>query len=58
MKLFSKIICVVFSVFIFNTVSAQDFQGVATYQSKTTIDFDGFGGRQMSEEQKSKLLSA
>lgn len=55
MKLFSKSICIVFSVFIFNTVSAQDFQGVATYQSKTTIDFDGFGGRQMSEEQKKQM---
>ncbi|HKK12841.1 MAG TPA: GLPGLI family protein [Flavobacteriaceae bacterium] len=39
----------------YNTISAQDFQGVATYQSKTTIDFDGFGGRQLTEEQKKRI---
>lgn len=55
MKSFSISICIVFSVFIFNSVSAQDFQGVATYQSKTSIDFDGFGGQQMSEEQKKQI---
>lgn len=39
-----------------NLVSAQDFQGVATYQSKTTVDFGGgFGGRQLSEEQKKQI---
>ncbi|RIA10711.1 GLPGLI family protein [Flavobacteriaceae bacterium MAR_2010_72] len=34
---------------------SQDFQGVAYYQSKTTMDMDGFGGRQMSEEQKRQI---
>ncbi|MBU2995134.1 GLPGLI family protein [Cellulophaga baltica] len=36
---------------------AQDFQGKAVYQSKTSMaDFD-FGGRQMSEEQKKRILA-
>ncbi|MCB0447117.1 MAG: GLPGLI family protein [Gelidibacter sp.] len=35
-----------------NLLLAQDFQGKAYYQSKTTMDMDNFGGRQMSEEQK------
>jgi len=37
---------------------AQDFQGQAYYQSKTTIDMSGWGGRnggQMSEEQKKRI---
>jgi hypothetical protein len=32
-------------------VVAQDFQGTATYMSKSTVDMN-FGGRQMSEAQK------
>lgn len=48
-------VCVAIIVFFCNTITAQDFQGVATYQSKTTIDLDGFGGRQMSEEQKKQI---
>ena len=47
--------CIAFFVLLSCSVFAQDFQGVATYQSKTTIDFDGFGGRQMSEEQKKQI---
>ena len=38
--------------------NAQDFQGVATYESKTTVDFDSFGnrgGRQLTEEQKKQF---
>lgn len=36
---------------------AQDgFQGVATYQSKTTMDLDGWGGRQMSPERKKMIM--
>ena len=34
---------------------AQDFQGKAYYQSKTTVDMDNFGGRQMSEERKKQI---
>lgn len=33
---------------------AQDFQGKAVYQSKTSMDMD-FGGREMSEEQKKRI---
>jgi GLPGLI family protein len=47
--------CIALFILICNAVSSQDFQGVATYQSKTTIDFNGFGGRQMSEEQKKQI---
>ena len=34
--------------------SAQNFQGKAYYFSKTSLDMDGWGGRQMSEDQKNK----
>lgn len=55
MKLISIKYSIAFFVLITNTIFAQDFQGVATYQSKTTVDFNGFGGRQMSEEQKKQI---
>ena len=36
--------------------NAQDFQGVVTYQTKTTVDLDNFGGgRQFSEQQKKQF---
>tara|TARA_R110002073_G_scaffold57778_4_gene146773 strand:+ start:198019 stop:198816 length:798 start_codon:yes stop_codon:yes gene_type:complete len=35
---------------------AQDFQGKAYYMSKTSVDMDNFGGRQMNEEQKKRIL--
>jgi len=47
--------CIAIYLLFCNTVIAQEFQGVATYQSKTNIDFDSFGGRQMSEEQKKQI---
>jgi len=47
--------CIAICLLICNTFIAQEFQGVGTYQSKTSIDFDGFGGRQMSEEQKKQI---
>ena len=34
---------------------AQDFQGKAYYQSKTTMDMDNFGGNQMSDQQKKMI---
>lgn len=38
------------------TLSAQDFQGVAYYQSKTTMDMSGFGGgRELTEAQKKQI---
>ncbi len=45
-------------VLAFNVTNAQqDFQGVATYESKTTIDLDniGTGRRQLSEAQKKEF---
>ncbi|WP_299889027.1 GLPGLI family protein [uncultured Lacinutrix sp.] len=38
------------------TFAQADFQGVATYESKTTMDMDGFGGRQMSPERKKMIM--
>ena len=35
--------------------SAQNFQGKAYYFSKTSVDMDGWGGRQMSEDQKKQI---
>lgn len=37
-------------------VNAQDFKGVATYQTKTTLDMNGFGGREMSEQMKKQIV--
>ena len=34
---------------------AQEFQGKAYYQTKTTMDLDQWGGRQMSPEQKKRI---
>jgi len=39
------------------SMNAQDFQGKAYYESKTSVDMDGFGGRQMSEEQKKQVAN-
>ena len=48
------IVCL--SLFFGLTVTAQkDFQGQATYFSKTTVDMDGWGGRQMSDQQKKMI---
>lgn len=35
--------------------SSQNFQGKAYYFSKTSVDMDGWGGRQMSEDQKKQI---
>lgn len=37
------------------TSFAQDFQGKAYYQTKTTMDMDQFGGREMSPDQKKRI---
>ena len=43
-------------VFCISSISfAQDFQGKAYYQTKTTIDMDDFGGRDMSPERKKQI---
>ena len=42
-------------LFISFSIGAQDFQGQAHYFSKTTIDMDGWGGREMSPEMKAQI---
>nr|WP_321225401.1 GLPGLI family protein [uncultured Psychroserpens sp.] len=37
------------------SISAQDFQGQAIYQTKTTLDMSNFGGDQMSAERKKQI---
>lgn len=37
-------------------ISAQDFQGKAYYQSKTTMDLDEFGGREMTPDRKKMIM--
>ena len=39
------------------TLSAQNVSGKAYYESKTTVDMDGFGGREMSEEMKKGIMA-
>lgn len=54
MKLKALLICI--TLFSASFLSAQDdFQGVATYMSKTTMDMDGFGGKDMSPERKKAI---
>ena len=42
-------------VFVSTISFAQDFQGKAYYQTKTTMDLDQFGGRDMSPERKKQM---
>jgi GLPGLI family protein len=52
----SKIISASFILFLSLSIFAQkDFQGVAYYQTKTTVDMSNFGGGQMSEERKKQI---
>ncbi|NND88569.1 MAG: GLPGLI family protein [Flavobacteriaceae bacterium] len=50
MKYFSLLL----ALFLTSGVFGQ-FSGKAYYQSKTTVDMDGFGGREMSEEMKKMI---
>jgi len=51
MRLFTLLLVALISVGSF----AQNFSGVAHYESKTTVDMDGFGGREMSEDMKKMI---
>ncbi|TXE17651.1 GLPGLI family protein [Psychroserpens burtonensis] len=42
-------------LFLSLQVSAQDFQGQAIYQTKTSMDMSGWGGDQMSEQRKKQI---
>ncbi|WP_299106819.1 GLPGLI family protein [uncultured Winogradskyella sp.] len=50
-------IALLLTVFFTNfSAFAQDFQGKAYYQSKTTMDMDEFGGRDMSPDRKKQIM--
>ncbi|OUS00418.1 ribonuclease Z [Flavobacteriales bacterium 33_180_T64] len=55
MKQFIIKISVAFILVFNSSVTAQDFQGQAIYQTKTTIDMSNFGGGQMSDQQKKMI---
>ncbi|MEZ7497055.1 GLPGLI family protein [Leeuwenhoekiella aequorea] len=55
MKIQSLVLAFVFSI-LTTALSAQKFDGgIATYQSKTSFDMEGFGGREISEQQKKQF---
>ena len=58
MKKHSITLCftVVFTFLLSNLLTAQEFKGIATYQTKTTLKLDNFGGRQLSEQQKKQIM--
>lgn len=55
MKSHSFKILASFIFLISGTIMAQDFQGKAYYQSKTTMDISSFGGQQMTEQQRKMM---
>ncbi len=54
MRLSKYLLCFLFINGVFCLAMGQDFQGKATYQSKTTVNMD-FEGREMPEEQKQRI---
>ena len=54
MKLKALLTCIIFCL-VSLTFAQDDFQGEATYMSKTTMDMDGFGGKEMSPERKKMI---
>jgi len=53
----TKTLIVCIALFASTFIYAQDsFQGIATYQSKTTMDLDGWGGKKMSPERKKMIM--
>mgnify|MGYP000206328666 FL=1 len=50
-----KFIATAFLALFSATLFAQDFQGKATYQSKTTVDLDKWGGGNLSPERKKMM---
>ncbi|MBT8253371.1 MAG: GLPGLI family protein [Flavobacteriaceae bacterium] len=53
--LISRVSFLAFTFLFSFALNAQDFQGQAHYFSKTTVDMDGWGGRQMSPEMKAQI---
>jgi len=54
MRLKAQLTCITLCL-VFLTFAQDDFQGQATYMSKTTMDMDGFGGKEMSPERKKMI---
>jgi len=42
-------------LFVSGSLMAQEFQGQAIYQTKTTVDMSNFGGGQMNDQQKKQI---
>ena len=55
MQFSRKTILLGFLLLFLTASSAQNFQGKAYYFSKTSVDMDSWGGRQMSEDQKKQI---
>lgn len=56
MKSYSKIfVSAILMLLTITTFAQKDFQGKAYYFSKTTLDMENFGGREMSEQQKKQI---
>lgn len=57
MKLSKTLTVICLTLFSLTCAFAQqDFQGKAYYASKTTVDMDNFGGREMSPERKKMIM--
>ncbi len=54
-SLMSKVSIIVLMLIFSVNLNAQDFQGKAFYQTKTTMDLDQWGGRQLNAEQKKRI---
>jgi len=55
MKLKTIVTCITICIFAL-TFAQDNFQGQATYMSKTTVDMDGWGGKEMSPERKKMIM--
>ncbi len=54
-RLFKNLVALIFLGFFTTAFTQQDFQGKAYYMSKTTMDLDQWGGREMTPEQKKRI---
>ncbi len=51
-----KFLSIVFALFLTTFSLAQNISGKAFYESKTTVDMDNFGGREMTEDMKKQIM--
>ncbi|WP_138432968.1 GLPGLI family protein [Winogradskyella algicola] len=54
-RLFKNLVALILLSFFTTAFAQQDFQGKAYYMSKTTMDLDQWGGREMTPEQKKRI---